>query len=178
VIRVENCPPLRHRHLQYHRAPPTARTESSAEKDKVYAALGRLVAEGTLLFPPQVCEELERFHDEDDREDRAYLWAKEHRDSAIGDLTIEQLFDSVRAVQSVVDNLVDYDKASPGEDADPYVVGLALHLAGEGRNVTVITEERNDLAHKTSMGSACALLSLPALSMRVFLKHAGIWPKG
>jgi hypothetical protein len=151
--------------------------ESSAEKDRVYEALGRLVAEGALLFPPQVYDELDRVYDEGDVEDRPYEWARKHKDRAIGDVTTEQLFAAVRAVQEAVDNLVDFDKPSPGDDADPYVVGLALHLTGMGHKVTVITEERNDRADKTSIGSACALFSLPALSVRVFLRHVGIWPR-
>lgn len=151
--------------------------EKGAEKDRVYTAMGELVLQGALMFPPQVYEELSRFHEEGDLEDRAFAWAQKHRDVATGRISLEQLFEAVRAVQEVVDNLVDYEKPSPAEDADPYVVGLALHFVRQGRAVTVITEERNDRADKTSMGSACALLELPALSLRVFLKHVGIWPR-
>ena len=150
--------------------------EKAAEKDRVYGALGTLVGEGTLMFPPQVYEELDRFHDQAELEDRAYEWARMHKEKAVGTVSVEELFEAVRSVQLVVDNLVDFDKPSPGEDADPYVVGLALRLVQCGQSVSVITEERNDRAEKTSMGSACALLGLPALSLRVFLRHVGIWP--
>lgn len=153
-----------------------AQTAGSA-KDALYAELGTLVEDGSLLFPPQVHEELNRYHEEDDPEDRAWAWTRKYKDLACQNISPEDLFGAVRRVQEVVDNLVDYEKESPADDADPYVVGLALIVASRGARVTVVTEERNDRAEKTSMQSACALLGLPALTMRVFLHHLGIWPK-
>lgn len=150
-------------------------SEPAAEKNRVYRELGALVKQGTLLFPHQVCEELKRFHD-DDPEDRPYLWAHEHKDAANGGFGIADLFDAVRTVNAAVDNLIDYDKPSPGDDADPWVVGLALYLKQAGRTVSVITEDRNDRPEKTSMQSACGVLEISALSVRVFLRSLGIWP--
>ncbi|MEJ7763935.1 MAG: hypothetical protein WKF86_00400 [Acidimicrobiales bacterium] len=48
------------------------------------------------------------------------------------------------------------------EQADPYVVGLALELATDGHTVTVITEDvRDRLPTKSSMSSACEALNVP-----------------
>lgn len=149
--------------------------EKSAEKDRVFAKLGQLVDDGTLAFPPQVYDELKRY--EDEKEDRPFEWARKFKEQAMLGVSTDDLLAAVARVVEVVENLVDYDKPSPVDDADPYVVALALHLAESGRVVTVITEDRNDRADKTSMQSACALLGLPALTIRVFLKHSGIWPR-
>lgn len=118
---------------------------------------------------------MERGHD-GDPDDRAFFWADKHKDDAQGDVSIADLFEPVRIVNAAVDNLIDYDKASPGDDADPWVVGLALHLKQEGRKVSVVTEDRNDRPEKTSVQSACGVLEIPALTLRAFVKSLGIWP--
>lgn len=143
----------------------------------MYSALTDMVDEGELLFPPQVYEELARARDDGDEDDLPCDWAKQNKDEAIGGVTPIQLLEAVIDVQKVVDNLVDVSKPSPGDDADPYVVGLALHFKRLGHEVTVITEDRRDFKSKTSMQSACALLHIPALSMRAFLGYKAIWPR-
>jgi hypothetical protein len=150
--------------------------ETAAERNRVYRALGALVEEGRLFFPSQVYEELERWHDVGEAEDLPFEWACAFKGRATAAATPDELFVAVRAVLNEVDNLVDFDKVSPADDADPWVVGLALHLAQAGHSVSVITEDRSDRDHKTSMVSACGALELPAMSVRMLLKHLGVWP--
>jgi len=152
--------------------------EKRSVQARVYAALGNLVDTGELMFPVQVYEELHRYRDVGGADiDRPFVWAQTHKDTAMGDVPLETLFESVRRVQATVDNLVDFTKTSPGDDADPYVVGLALHFKKAGFSVTVITEDRRDQASKTSIQSACAMLELPAFGIQAFLRLKGIWPK-
>lgn len=75
-----------------------------------------------------------------------------------------------------VPDLLDASKTSTTDEADPYVVGLALKLTEEGLKVTVITEETKDSPVKTSMSSACGIMRIPSISIRVFLARQGIWP--
>lgn len=75
-----------------------------------------------------------------------------------------------------VPDLLDVSKTSTTDEADPYVVGLALKLSREGETVTVITEETRDSPDKTSMSSACGVMRIPSISIRVFLARTGIWP--
>jgi hypothetical protein len=81
-----------------------------------------------------------------------------------------------KEVLSEVPDLLDASKTSTTDEADPYVLGLALKLSRGGETVTVITEETRDSPVKTSMSSACGVMRLPSISIRVFLARNGIWP--
>jgi hypothetical protein len=73
-------------------------------------------------------------------------------------------------------DVIDPDKS--GEDeADPHVLALSLYLSDEGFAVTVVTEDRKDRPDKISLNTACGLLRLPCLPLRIFLRRLGIWPK-
>ena len=73
-----------------------------------------------------------------------------------------------------VRNVLDPDKTGVDE-ADPYVLGLAVFLKDQGE-VTIITEERKDRPGKMSLNTACGLLRLYCLSMEPFLAQQKIWP--
>jgi hypothetical protein len=148
---------------------------SVAELKRVYDQLTRIVVSGRLVFPVQVVEELEWGHESlGDADDLPFEWARDNRISASPKAA---LFAAARRVLEVAPTLLDADKVTGRDEADPYVVGLALELHESGRRVTVITEDRVDRPDKMSMQSACGLLELPAVSMRVFLDHQGIWPR-
>jgi hypothetical protein len=85
------------------------------------------------------------------------------------------VYGEAREVLGQVPDLLDVAKTTTTDEADPYVVGLALKLKREGNQVIVITEETKDSPVKTSMRSACGVMGLPTISMRVFLSRKGIW---
>lgn len=60
------------------------------------------------------------------------------------------------------------------DEADPYVLALALGLKGEGRDVRVVTQERKSVVRKMSLASAAGYLGLPAVDVRTMLKFEGI----
>jgi hypothetical protein len=100
-------------------------------------------------------------------------WITQHRQRAISDT---KLFDHVRRVLEIAPNLVDSDKAQGADEADPWVVGLALSIIESGSRATVITEDRRDRLNKTSNQSACGLLNIPAISIVAFLQFKRLVP--
>ena len=68
------------------------------------------------------------------------------------------------------------DKTQGADEADPWVVALALSLVEQGKRVTVITEDRRDRLNKTSIQSVCGLLGIPGISIVAFLQHNGYLP--
>jgi hypothetical protein len=138
-------------------------------------AFDRLSAEcrtGALCFPAPVSEELERGHEKlGSAEDLPVDWVRENSFAAV---PISDLFDELRQVLIGVPLLADYDKASGADDADPYVVALALKLRNDGRRVTVVTEDRRDEAYKMSVQTACGLMEIPAITIRGLAHKLGL----
>lgn len=70
-------------------------------------------------------------------------------------------------------DVVDHRKKK--EDADPYVLALALHLQKTGCDASVVTEDFVDrLPRKRSLWSACALVGIRAERAKDFLISQGI----
>lgn len=140
----------------------------------VFGKLDTLVTSDSLVYPAQVVDELERYSDTSSgNPDLPFQWAKRNQARAIRH---GPQFEKVKEVLAhpQVRNIVDPDKAGVDE-ADPYVLGLAMYLKDQGE-VTVITEERRDRPGKLSLNTACGLLRLYCLSMEPFLMQQGIWP--
>jgi len=140
----------------------------------VFGKLDALVTSDSLVYPTQVVEELERYSDTSSgTPDLPLLWAKRNQLRATRH---GPQFEKVREVLAhpQVRNILDPDKIGV-EEADPYVLGLAMFLKDQGE-VTVITEERRDRPGKMSINTACGLLRLYCLSMEPFLAQQGIWP--
>src|SRR5258706_1411067 len=141
---------------------------SRSELKSLYEKLNPLVNIGILLFPIQVYQELEYGNvNLKGADDIPFEWIGQHRHRAIPDT---KLFDHVRRVLEIAPNLVDSDKAQGADEADPWVVGLALSVIEGGSRATVITEDRRDRLNKTSIQSACGLLNIPAISVVAFLQ--------
>src|SRR3989304_2996915 len=93
----------------------------------VFDGLTRLVENGLLVFPREVYDELESGQRSIKKGiDHVFEWAKACRDEAVPE---DLFFECVREVLRMTPDLVDQDKVVGPDEADPYVVGLALHLA-------------------------------------------------
>lgn len=140
----------------------------------VYAKLISLAQRGTLCFPKGVIDEIRvgptKFGG---GADPACSWADACDSHAVAN---HEVMHEASEVLAEVPDLLDVSKPSGTDEADPYVVGLALKLLRDGEIVTVITEERNDSPVKTSMNSACGIMRIPSISIRVFLARNRIWP--
>ncbi len=140
-----------------------------------YDGLTDLVTKGALTYPKQVIDELSRASNPNPSgPDMPLEWAKKNQAQATRYGT---RFDLLRQIldHSQVKNVVDYEKIGV-EDADPYVLELAVHLKEQG-DVTVLTEDRRDRPDKLSMNTACGLLKLLCLPMELFLAQQGIWSR-
>ena len=74
-------------------------------------------------------------------------------------------------VMEVASGVIDQKKR--GEDADPYVLALALQFQAEGHAVCIVAEDFVD-RHRLSMATACRRLGLAWTSTRPFLEGCGI----
>jgi hypothetical protein len=148
--------------------------EPQAKVKAVYDELVALAVRHVLVFPHAVIHELKEGSTAIiGKTDYPLDWARSCESEEVPN---HELYDQVRAVLAEVPDLLDHDKPSGTDEADPYVVGLALKLYDDGETVIVVTEESRDSPDKTSMRSACGILGLPTMSMRIFLRQQGIWP--
>jgi hypothetical protein len=139
---------------------------SRAQAEQVRNALTQLAAAGRLSLPPEVVAELERYGGKDNP---ALHWSKENHDSVVR----AAAFDDVREVLRQVPEVVDADKEGV-EDADPYVLALAMRLVEDGKDARIVTEEFKTTAAKMNLGSAAGYLRIPSMSLRAMLKFEGV----
>jgi hypothetical protein len=102
-------------------------------------SLTALVQSGALVFPPQVLEELRHGHDmlPPDTVDEPFDWALDVQ--AIASRHPVD-FDAVRRALAKAPHVLDTEKTRGSDEADPYVLGLALKLKENGHEVTVVAE--------------------------------------
>jgi hypothetical protein len=79
----------------------------------------------------------------------------------------------VAAVLAEVPEVIDVDKEGV-EEADAYVLALALRLTRDGQDARVVTEEFKTTVAKMPLGSAAGYLRIPSMSIRTMLKFEGI----
>lgn len=143
-----------------------------AERRAVFDKLTNLVNADALVYPPQVLPELARLTNPKSTDpDMPQVWAKRNQVRAT---RYSLLLEEAKAILAVVPRIIDPEKAGV-EEADPYVLALAVHLAEQGHRVTVITEERRDYPAKMSLNTACGRFRLPCLPLEAFLEERGIW---
>ncbi len=149
--------------------------QMTARVTAVYARLIELAQRGVLRFPRGVIDEIKVGGTKAaGGPDHACSWAIACEKLAVPN---PDVIAEAKEVLAEVPDLLDTSKTSTTDEADPYVVGLALKLSREGETITVITEETRDSPDKTSMNSACGIMRIPSISIRVFLARQGIWPQ-
>ena len=139
------------------------------QRDVVLPALDGMVNNGLLLYPPQVLRELER-HVE--KSDVAYTWAKKNEAKATrhGQLLVE-----AKAVLARLPNLIDPEKVSAVDPADPYVIALAQCIsAATGHAPTVVTNDFRNSLKKTSLSAAAGVFGFPDIPLNIFLESNGL----
>ncbi|MHB8216207.1 MAG: DUF4411 family protein [Candidatus Sulfotelmatobacter sp.] len=146
------------------------RSVESTRRQAVFGSMSSLVTAGRLVFPIEVVKELERFADPK-LPDAQYLWAKGHEELAKAQ---SPSFQEVKNILAIVPDVLDPDKDSGEEEADPYVLAVARRLRFEERDGRVVTQETKDTPRKISMNSACGFLGLPSVPLTIFLRFEGI----
>jgi hypothetical protein len=102
----------------------------------IFKKLTALAEAQQLIFPPQVLEELE-YAERDHPSDQALAWARSVRDRAVRHAD----FETVKRVLNLAPNLIDAD--SEREQADPYVIALALDSAVLG-GTSILSNDNQD----------------------------------
>jgi Domain of unknown function (DUF4411) len=140
----------------------------------VFGDLSNMVSTGSLVFPKQVVGELANYKVSRGY-DRPYDWAKKNEQRATRH---GELFAELTDVMShpIAKRVCDVSKAMGPEEADPYVLALAMHLKKDGQTVTVLAEESKSTPHKLAIGQACGALRLYSMKIDVFLIDRGIYP--
>jgi hypothetical protein len=127
------------------------------DRKAALAHFTELMTSQRLCFPADVARELG-----EQEGSEVHEWAKQHkRAAARGINTWERL----PGVLARVPLIVDPSKAG-GEEADPHLLAIALHLVEAGSQPLVVTEERSDWVNdrkrltRMSLASACGVLKL------------------
>ena len=138
-------------------------TFGKARESKLLTRLGELAASGNLIFPPEVLGELERGAAVEP--DAPLLWARKNRATAERKANLE----TVKAVLKIAPDVLDPD--IPHEQADPYVLALAVDQQGLGLyDVTIITDDRRDKPAKLSLATAAGMLRIPSVPLHAFAR--------
>ena len=127
--------------------------------------LEQMVVDGRIALPRQVINEMSAIA----YPDLPGAWAPGVR--GLLRHPLDAGYDHISKVMSVAGDVVDANK--PSEDADPWVLALALHLKGDGHTVCIVTEDMVDRT-RISIATACGRLTIDWCPMRMFLGHCGI----
>jgi len=138
---------------------------------KVLKSMEALVNSGRLVFPREVLSELKRMEGRRSP-DHPLIWAKRCEAKACEKTPS---LEEVKEVLQVVPKVLDPNKDSGVEEADPYVLAMARRLRREGRtDVRIITQEKKDSAAKISLSTASGMLGLASVPLLGFLELEGI----
>ena len=135
------------------------------EQWRVFRAMEDLVRAGEIAIPRQVINEMKDVA----HPDLPGTWAVGMR--SVLRHSPDAHPDDLRRVMSEAGGVVDLSKQT--EDADPYVLALALTLQNAGHAVCVVTEDVVD-RKRLSVGTACDRLGLPHARASEFLARRGL----
>lgn len=136
-----------------------------AERQAILSTLTELVKEGRLRMPKQVVDELKRGSDE------LVEWAKKvEAEAALGSPS----FDEVQAVLAVVPDVLDPQKDFGADEADPYVLAMAVKLKTTEADVRIVTQETKDRPGKTSLRTAAGILNQVTVPFLGFRRVEGL----
>jgi len=140
---------------------------SRGEQRTAMNGLTALLRATRLVFPREVVGELARYAGS---ENLALAWAKAHQ----GLVSVKQpSFQAVKAVLDQVPEVIDADKEGV-EEADAYVLAMAVELLDAGTDVRVVTEEFKTTVAKMPLSSAAGFLRIPSVSIKTMLKFEKI----
>ena len=140
---------------------------------RIYSDLSKLVEGNSLVYPPEVYDELERYSDTSkDLTDSPFEWVKKNKSLAT---RFGHRYEELKEVlgHPQMHNILDSEKIGV-EEADSYVLSLALFLKQKRDQVTVITEDKKDRPNKLSLNTACVLLNISCVRIEQFLIQQNI----
>jgi hypothetical protein len=141
----------------------------------VLSELTRLVSQSCLVYPKEVVKELEEGKNKH-KPDAPYEWAKSNQNYAAPP---ESLFPDVAELLRKWPQLgavLDSNKTDGPEEADLYVLALALRHKASRPHVLVVTEESKQRPDRMPLSVACGVVRIPSYTMKAFLQDRKIWP--
>ncbi len=141
---------------------------SVADQWQTFKQLEDMVRAGAVAMPRLVIPEISEIA----HPDLPGAWAPGVRD--IQQHPLDPEWEHVQRVMAEAGDVVDPNKTK--DDADPYVLALALQLVAEGHDVCVVTEDRVD-HNRIAVTTACDRLGIMHCSIRDFLGGLGIKTK-
>ncbi len=140
---------------------------SASEQWGAFRELERLVEQGRIAMPRQVIKEASEIT----HPDVPGAWAAGVRNRVLHPL--DRIMNTFERVMLEAGDVLDPSKAT--EDADPYLLALALQIGATGRQAVVVTDDEVDrMPIRISMVTACSRLGLQRLDSRAFLTACGI----
>jgi hypothetical protein len=133
-------------------------------RKQVFQKLEELIDAGRLVYPHETYNELKDGNAkvDDSAQDHAYYFVERCKKTALRTANLDIVKELV--AHTLVRRVVDPDAEK--DEADIYVLGVAVELQRAGKEVGVLTQEpqerqeRKDQATKLSMNTACGLLGL------------------
>ena len=141
---------------------------SVADQWRTFKLLEDMVRAGTVAMPRLTIREVSEIA----HPDLPGAWAPGVRD--IQQHPLDPEWEDVQRVMAEAGDVVDPNKTK--DDADPYVLALALQLVQQGFDVWVVTEDRVD-RNRIAVTTACDRLGISHCSVRDFLGGLGVRTK-
>ena len=143
----------------------TKKIVSVTKQWDAFKHLEQMVRDGKIAMPRQVINELQIIA----HPDVPGAWASGVRGQFRHPLDVD--LSHLDTVLLIAGDVVDVTKTT--EDADPYVVALAVQLRDDGLKVCVVTEDTVDKI-SISIATACKRLMINHCGVRTFLAACGI----
>ena len=103
--------------------------------------------------------------------DAQYQWAKKYEGKAT---ERAPSLEEIKKILDAVPTVLDPDKDIGVEEADPYVLAVAVRLRAEGKDARIVTEETKEFPRKMSLRTAAGLLGVPSVPLKAFLRFEKI----
>lgn len=147
------------------------KSQPRESREAILVRLSQLAGKGRLRMPKQVLDELKRVTDV------ILEWALTVESKVTSD---QPTLDDVKTVLSGVPSILDSTKDAGAEEADPYVLALALTLKQTGGDVRIVTQESKDVQPmpgkpaRMSLNTAAGIMAIPSVPLRGFLHVEGM----
>lgn len=147
--------------------------QQHAVRRRAYTRLLGLAERQRLVFPKLVYDEIKKGHSKlhSSGADHPLAFIEQAREFAERDIDMAVFRELCQ--HHLVSQVV--DENSEDDEADIYVLALAVALQRKGTTIGVLTEERRDQPRKLSLTTACGLLELVCLPMKAFLQQENIY---
>jgi hypothetical protein len=146
-----------------------------ALRPQVVHHMDQMVAQGRLVYPPQVLEELKRYAPPRNlMSDPAYAWAKKNDQQGCHP---ELLLNEAKMILNAHPDLIE-PEATGKDPADPYVIALAQKLQLAEQDARIVTNDTRNINKKVSVAAVAGLLGIPSTVLRLFLRGEGFAYEG